>query len=102
MMFFRLALVSLFVVAVSAQTDTSSNALFTAIHRGASGEVGRLLTSGVSPNGVDGDGTPALMAATLFANGEMAAPLLNRGADPNRAAASGSTALLWAGPYLGK
>jgi len=77
MMFFRLALVSLFVVAVSAQTDTSSDALFTAIHRGASGEVGRLLTSGVSPNVVDADGTSTLMAAILFANADMMELLLS-------------------------
>src|SRR4029077_11352772 len=98
MVFFRVSVVSLFVVAVSAQTDTSSDALFTAIHRGASGDVGRLLTSGVSPNVVDADGTSALMAATLFANAEMVELLLKRGADPNKADASGSTALMWAVP----
>lgn len=102
MMFFRLALVSLFVVAVSAQTDTSSDALFTAIRRGASGEVGRLLNGGVSPNAVDAEGTPAVMAATLFANADMVELLLKRGADPNKADASGSTALMWAVPDAAK
>ena len=58
--------------------------------------VGRLLTSGVSPNVVDADGTPALMAATLFANAETVELVLKRGADPNKADASGSTALMWA------
>ncbi len=102
MMFLRLSLVALFVVAVSAQTDTSRDALFAALQRGASGEVGRLLTSGVSPNVVDADGTPALMAATLFANAETVELVLKRGADPNKADASGSTALMWAVPDVEK
>ena len=102
MMFVRLSLVALFVVAVSAQTDTSRDALFAALQRGAAGEVGRLLTSGVSPNVADADGTPALMAATLFANAEMVELLLKRGADPNKADASGSTALMWAVPDVEK
>ena len=102
MMFFRFSLVALSIVAVSAQTDTSRDALFAAIQRGASGEVGRLLTSGVSPNVVDAEGTPALMAATLFANAETVELLLKRGADPNTTDASGSTALMWAVPDVEK
>ena len=96
MIYARFSLVALFVAAVSAQTDTSRDALFLALQRGASGEVGRLLASGVSPNLVDADGTPALMAATLFADAETVELLLKRGADPNKADASGSTALMWA------
>src|SRR5256885_3921208 len=102
MMFFRLALVALFVAAVSAQTDNSRDTLFAAIQRGASGEVGRLLNSGVSPNVVDAEGTPAVMAATLFANAEIVELLLKRGADPDKADASGSTALMWAVPDVEK
>jgi ankyrin repeat protein len=102
MMFLRLSLVALSVVAVSAQTDSSRDALFAAIQRGVSSEVGRLLTSGVSPNIVDAEGTPALMAATLFANAETVDLLLKRGADPNQADASGSTALMWAVPDVQK
>jgi ankyrin repeat protein len=102
MMFLRLAPVAVFVVAVSAQTDTSHDALFAAIQRGASGEVGRFLTSGVSPNVVDAEGAPALMAATLFANAETMELLLERGANPNQADASGSTALMWAAPDVRK
>jgi ankyrin repeat protein len=96
MIFARFSLVALFVAAVSAQTDTSRDALFLALQRGASGEVGRLLASGVSPNLVDADGTTALMAGTLFADADTVELLLKRGADPNKADASGSTALMWA------
>ena len=53
MILFRLSLVTLLVVAVSAQTDTSRDALFAAIQRGAAGEVAQLLRNGVSPNLVD-------------------------------------------------
>ena len=76
MMFIRLTLVAFFAAAVSAQTDTARpdsarrdaarDALFSALQRGAAGEVGRLLTSGVSADEVDAEGTPALMAAALF------------------------------------
>src|SRR5438128_9477439 len=98
MMFFRLSLVALFVVAVSAQTDAPREAVFAALQRGAAGEVERLLASGVSPNVVDAEGTPALMAATLFADAKTVEILLKHGADPNRADASGATALMWAVP----
>ena len=42
------------------------------------------------------------MAATLFANAEMVDLLLKHGADPNRADASGATALMWAVPDVEK
>jgi ankyrin repeat protein len=112
MMVFRLTLVALFAVAVSAQnntaqtntarTDTARDALFSALQRGAAGEVGRLLTDGVSPDVVDLEGTPAVMAATLFADARTVKLLLEHGADPNRADASGATALMWAVPDVEK
>jgi ankyrin repeat protein len=102
MMFFRLSLVALFVAAASAQTDSSRDALFAAIQRGAAGDVERLLGSGVSSNLVDAEGTPALMAATLFANAEMVDVLLKHGADPNRGGPAGTTALMWAVPDVEK
>ena len=95
-MFLRLTAVVLFVVAASAQTDTSRDALFSALHRGALGEVERLLTSGVSPKLVDGEGTPALMAATLFGDARMVELLLKHGGDANQTNASRATALMWA------
>lgn len=95
-MFLRLTVAVLFVVAVSAQTDTSGDALFSAVYRGAVGDVERLLVSGVSPKLVDGDGTPALMAATLYGDGRMMEILLKHGADANQANASRATALMWA------
>ena len=101
-MFFRLSVVALFVFAVSAQTETSREALFDAIQSGAVGKVEHLLKSGVSPNVVDAEGTPALMAATLFANARTVELLLQHGADPNRTGASGTTALMWAVPDLEK
>ena len=102
MIFFRLSLVTMLVVAVSAQTDTSRAALFAAIQRGAAGEVEQLLRNGVSPNLVDAEGTPALMAAALFANSEMMDLLLKHGADPNRPGPAGTTALMWAAPGVEK
>jgi ankyrin repeat protein len=102
MVFFRLSLVALFVVVVSAQTDTSREALFRAIQRGAVAEVERSLKSKVSPNVVDAEGTPALMTATLFANGRMVELLLQHGADANRPGPSGTPALMWAVPDLEK
>ena len=101
-MFIRLTLVVVFVVAASAQTDTRRDTLFSAIQRGAAGEVERLLKSGVSPNVADAEGTPALMAATLFADARMVELLLKHGADSNRADTSGATALMWAVPDVEK
>lgn len=102
MTFLRLSLAALFVVAVSGQTDTSRDALFAAIQRGAVGDAERLLKSGVSADVVDVEGTPALMAATLFASADMVDLLLKQGADPNRAGVSGTTALMWAVPSVDK
>src|SRR5947209_1182961 len=102
MMFIRLSLIALLMVTVPAQTDTSREALFAAIKRGAAGEVERLLRNRVSPNVADPDGAPALMAATLFGNARMVELLLQHGADPNRVGASGTTALMWAVPDLEK
>jgi ankyrin repeat protein len=109
----RLTLAACFAAALSAQmatarqdrsggADAARDALFSAVQRGAVGDVGRLLTSGVSPNVVDIEGTPALMAATLFADASTVKLLLERGADPNLVDASGATALMWAIPDVEK
>src|SRR5262245_60009190 len=102
MTFFRLSLVGLFVVTLSGQTQTSSETFFAGIQRGSVAEVEQHLENGVNPNIVDGEGTPALMAATLFADARMMELLLQHGADPNRAGAAGTTALMWAVPDLAK
>src|SRR5262245_30452634 len=102
MMLLRLSFVTLLAVVASTQTDTSGDALFAAIQRGAVADVERLLERGASANIVDAEGTPALMAATLFANVEMADRLLKHGADPNQAGPAGTTALMWAVPSLEK
>jgi ankyrin repeat protein len=99
-MFVRLALGVLLVVTISAQADRSRDALFSAIHRGTVGEVERLIAGGAKPNSIDADGTPALMAATLFADADMVGLLLKHGADPNGVGPAGTTALMWAIPNL--
>src|SRR5207249_7044213 len=98
MIFFRMSLVVLLVSAVSAQTDSSREALFAAIHRGAVDDLAHLLESGVNPNIVGADGTAALMAAPLFANARTVDLLLQHGADPNRVGVWGTTSLMWAIP----
>jgi ankyrin repeat protein len=99
---FRWAIVGLFVASVSAQTETSREALFAAIRGGAVSDVARALANGASVNAVDADGVPALMAATLFADAQMVELLLTRGADPNRTGPAGTTALMWAVPSVEK
>jgi ankyrin repeat protein len=102
-MFLRLTLVALLVVAPSAQTtDSASAALFSAIERGATRDVERLLAGGANPNAVDAEGVPALMAAALFSDADMLDVLLKRGADPDKADMSGGTALMWAVPDVDK
>src|SRR6187200_737095 len=98
----RLVLLVVLTTAVSAQTDSSRDALFSAIRRGSVADTDRLLKAGASPNIVDADGTPALMAATLFGDTALVKLLLERGADPNRTGAGGTTALMWAVPNVEK
>ena len=98
----RLSLVALIGVTLSAQADPSRDRLFAAIQGGSNADVERLLAAGTSPNIVDADGTPALMAATLFGDASLVKLLLERGADPNRTGVGGTTALMWAVPNLEK
>ena len=102
MKFLQLSLAALVVVGVSAQTETARNGLFAALQRGAAGEVEQLLQHGESAKVVDGDGTPALMVAALFADAKTVEALLKHGADANRADGSGVTALMWAVPDVEK
>ena len=98
----RLSLFVLINVALSAQTQSTDSELFAAIRTGSVAETDRLLKRGVSPNLVDADGTPALMAATLFGGADLVTLLLERGADPNRTGLGGATALMWAVPSVEK
>jgi ankyrin repeat protein len=99
----RLALFALAgVVAVSAQTDSTRDALFAAIRSASVADVERLLKAGTNPDIVDGDGTPAIVAATLFGGADLVKHFLARGADPNRTGSSGTTALMVAVPNLDK
>ncbi len=102
-MFLRLLFVAFLVAAVSAQTiDADRDALFAAIRRGAAGDVERLIAKGTGPNARDAQGTPAVMAAALFADTHIVELLLKRGADPNLADESGATALMWSVPDRSK
>src|SRR5712692_4500387 len=79
-----------------------SASLFQAIQNDDTAQVKRLLASGISPNAKDADGTPALMAAALFAGPDCVKLLLDSGADPNAANTAGATALMWAIPDVAK
>jgi len=98
----RILVLVLLSAVVSAQTDTSRDAIFAAIRRGSVAQTDRLLKAGASANIVDADGTPAVMAATLFGDTSLLKLLLDRGADPNRAGVGGTTALMWAVPNIEK
>src|SRR5688572_16865423 len=102
MKWMRLLLCACLGVGVSAQSDSSRDALFAAIKRGSVADTERLLKAGANANLVDADGTPALMAATLFGGADLVRLMLERGADPNRSGVGGTTALMWAVPNLEK
>jgi len=104
MKFLRVSLVAFVVVTASAQiqSNTSRDAFFAAVRRGAADEVERLLKSGLSPNVTDADGTPALMSAILFGDARLVELLLKRGADADQRGPAGTTALMWAVPESGE
>src|SRR5436189_5362046 len=77
-------------LSASAQTNNARDALFTAIQRGSIADVERLLKTGVSAGLTDAEGTPALMAAALFADARMMELLLQPCADGNQHARSGT------------
>ena len=76
--------------------------LFQALQKSDATALKRLLDRGADPNVRDVDGTPALMAAVLYAGADCVKILLDRGADPNAAGNTGATALMWAVPDLAK
>ncbi len=98
------ALVFLFPMAVglSVAQTTGDAALFQAIRRADTAAVKRVLDRGTRADSKDADGTPALMAAALFANADCVKVLLDHGANPNIGNAVGATPLMWAIPDLAK
>ena len=73
-------LVCLFASRLLAAEPPAAAPLFQAIQKGDTASVKRLLGQGVSANVRDSEGTPALMAAMLYAGVDCVKLLLDRGA----------------------
>ena len=84
-----------------AQTPGEAS-LFLAIRKADTAAAKRLLDQGVRADSKDTEGTPALMAATLYSSADLVKLLLDRGANPNVTNAAGATPLMWAIPDLAK
>ena len=96
-----LLLASLFAVGLPG-AEAPASTLFHAIQSADTRAVKGLLRRGANPNLQDADGTPALMAATLYAGADCMKLLLDAGANPDGANAAGATPLMWAIPDLAK
>ena len=92
----------LFASGLSVAQTPGEAPLFQAIRKADTATAKRLLDQGVSADSKDSEGTPALMAATLYSNADLVNLLLNRGANPNVTNAVGATPLIWAIPDLAK
>jgi len=97
-----LLLASLFTVGLLGTEPPAAATLFQVIQSADTSAVKGLLRHGVNPNAVDADGTPGLMAATLYAGADCIKLLLDAGANPNAANTAGATPLMWAVPDLAK
>ncbi len=91
----------MFAFALNAAETPTADQLFQALQKSDAASVRRLLERGADPNARAG-GTPALMAAVLYAGADCVKLLLDRGADPNATNTAGATALMWAVPDLAK
>ena len=80
----------------------AADLLFQAIQKSDARALKLALDRGVNPNVKDAEGTPALMAAVLFARPDCVQLLLDRDADANITNPAGATALMWAIPDLAK
>src|SRR5689334_7710500 len=77
------ALMAIITPTVLTTAEPLPELLFRAIRTGNTVEISRALDSGISARAIDGNGTPALMSATLFGDAAIVKLLLDRGADPN-------------------
>ena len=99
----RALVVTLLLAAGLSVAQTPGEApLFLAIRKADTAAVKRLLDQGVRADSKDTEGTPALMAATLYASADLVKLLLDRGANPNVTNGAGATSLMWAMPDLAK
>ena len=74
-MILRLALFAALLGVAQAPEPNPNESLFRAIQRADTTEVERLLQNGGSPNAVNADGDPALMAISLRRAGKCRSPL---------------------------
>ena len=99
----RLWIVALLLASGLSVAQTPGEApLFLAIRKADTVAAKRLLDQGVRADSKDSEGTPALMAATLYSSADLVKLLLDRGANPNVTNAVGATPLMWAIPDLAK
>jgi ankyrin repeat protein len=92
----------LLAVGLSVAQTPGEGLLFLAIRKADTAAAKRLLDQGVRADSKDSEGTPALMAATLYSSADLVKLLLDRGANPNVTNAAGATPLMWAIPDLAK
>jgi ankyrin repeat protein len=97
-----LAVALLLAAALSVAQTPGEGLLFLAIRKADTAAAKRLLDQGVRVDSKDTEGTPALMAATLYSNADLVKLLLDRGANPNVTNTAGATPLMWAIPNLAK
>src|SRR5262245_5514181 len=93
-------LVALLFTACNIARQTQLSELCDVARAGDTAAIRRLVAQGADPNAPSGgnDWTPLMHAIHTHQNASVAA-LIDAGADPNRASASGVTPLMWAAGY---